>query len=220
MKTRAITALVAAAGAATAASAQVTATYSIAFGAPNGPNTITLPQGASTSVYVNVTYAGQAPNPILGLADGGFSLTGLASGGATGGWGVDSNTASPTYSLPNPWGAQAVGGLGVSVGTPAGNANLNGVIWGYGFLFNSNHTSPGNPATVWQGTFTATSATGVFNVSFTGLEPSNVFTNTAPFPTPVGATSLPGVGGVITIPAPASLALLGLGGLVALRRRR
>ncbi len=220
MKARLPIAILAVAGAATAASAQVTATYSIAFGAPNGPNAVFLNVGQSTSVYVNVMYAGSAPNPILGFADGGFSITGAGVGGGAGTWGVDSNTASPTYSLPNPWGAQAVGGLGVSVGTPAGNS-LNGVIWGYGFLFNSNHASPGNPATVWQGTFTLTSVVGHINVALTGLEPTNVFTNTSPLPTPVPAQSLPGVGGHIRpIPAPGSLALFVLGGLVALRHRR
>ncbi len=218
MTMRAISALAAVTGAAAAAGAQVTATYSIAFGAPNGPNTVFLNQGQSTSVYVNVTHAGLAPNPILGFADGGFSIAGLGLGGGGGTWSVDSNTASPTYSLPSPWGAQAVGGLGVSVGMPSGNS-LSGVIWGYGFLFNSNHASPGNPATVWQGTFTMTSGTGGVLFTFTALEPTNVFTNTT-FPTPVGATSLPGVGGWINIPAPAGLALLGLGGLAALRRRR
>ncbi len=218
MKTRAMTALTAVAGTAAAASAQVTATYSIHFGAPNGPNSITLPQGASTTVYVQVEYSGSAPNPIIGFADGGFSITGFGVFGA-GTWSVDSNTASPTYSLPNPWGAQAVGGLGVSVGTPTAPNSLNGVVWGYGFLLSTNHPFPQNPATVWQGTFTVTSY-GHINLTFTGLEPTNVFTNTAPFPTPVPAQSLPGVGGTIIPPAPASPALLGLGGLVALRRRR
>ncbi len=219
MKARHVIAVLAGAGMAAAARAQVFATYSIAFGSPNGPNTVQLDVGQSTAVYVNITHSGSAPSPIIGFGDGGFSITGTGVAGGAGTWGVDSNTASPTYSLPYPWGGQNVGGLGVSVGTPSGN-NLNGVIWGYGFLFATIHPFPQNPATVWQGTFTATAA-GSLNVAFTGLAPTSVFTLQHTFPPPITALSLPGVGGSITIiPAPAGLALLGLGGLAALRRGR
>ncbi len=218
MKARRVVAGLAVAGAAAAARAQVAATYAIAFGSPNGPNTTTLAVGQTVDVFVNITHSGSAPNPILGFGDGAFSITGASVAGGAGTWGVDSNTASPTYSLPWPWGAQPVGGLGVSVGTPSGNG-LNGVIWGYGFLF-SFQPAPGNTANVWRGTFTA-AAQGSVNVAFTGLEPTSVFTSTPGIPTPVWGTSLPGVGGSITIiPAPAGLALLGLGGVAALQRRR
>ncbi len=127
MKTRGIMALVAVAGTAAAATAQTgVATYSIAFGSPGGPNIVFLSAGETVDVFVNVawTTAGR-PQPI-GLSDGAFGLTGT--GTLSGTWAVDSNTASPTHSLPNPWGAQGPGGLGVTVGTPSGN-NLNNVNW-------------------------------------------------------------------------------------------
>ncbi len=220
MKTRHLIAVLAVAGTTTAAGAQFGATYSIAFGAPNGPNTIVLGLGQSTSVFVNITHSGSVPaNPILGFANGGFSITGVSIGnGPAGTWSVDSNTASPTYSLPDPWGAQTVSGLGVSVGTPNG-MNVDGVLWGYGFLLSTAHPSPQNPATVWQGTFTVTSGPSI-SLTLTGLEPTAVFLQTPPLPTPVWAMSLPGVGGTIIVPAPVGLALLGLGGMAALRRRR
>lgn len=210
MKTRAIMALMAVAGTAAVASAQGTATYSIAFGSAGGPNTVQLNPGQSTSVFVNVSFSpgvGGGTPPAAGLSDGGFGING-GGGGWSGG------------ALPNPWGAQAVGGVGVNAGTGSATG-VSGVVWGYGFLFNLPHPFPQNPANVWTGTYTAGATAGVFNVSFAGLAPTGVFAGATGLPTVVTYASNGGQGGSITIvPAPASLALLGLGGLVAARRRR
>ncbi len=220
MKARHAVTVLAVTGAAATAGAQVTATFSIAFGAPNGPNTVQLDVGQSTAVYVNIMHSGSAPNPILGFAGGGFSIIGTGVAGGAGTWGVDSNTASPTYSLPNPWGAQALGFLGVNPGTGSAGG-VSGVVWGFGFGFWpwTFHPAPYNPATVWQGTFTAT-AGGNVGVSFGGFETTQVVTDTPPLPTLIAAAQTLGGTGTINIPAPATLALLGLGGVAALQRRR
>ncbi len=218
MKARHVIAVLAVASSAAAAGArQGLVVYSIAFGSPVGPNTIALTPGQTTPVFVSVAVSWGPPLPILGFADGAFSITGAGTG--TGAWGVDSNTASPTYSLPNPWGAQAIGGAGVNPGN-GGASGVSGVVWGYGLLLTTLHPFPQNPATVWRGTFTAM-APGSVDASFTGLKMTHVFAYTAPTPTAIAILTLPGVGGSITIiPAPAGLALVGLGGLAALRRQR
>ena len=217
MKTRALMALVAVAGTAAAATAQSgTATYSIAFGSAGGPNTVNLLPGQSTDVFVNVAWTTTGTPTPIGLSDGAFGITGTGTGSGT--WAVDGNTASATYSLPNPWGAQGAGGLGVTIGTPSGN-NVGNVNWGYGFLFAAPHPFPQNPANVWRGKFTAGGA-GVLNLSTTGLSGTGVFAGTTGIPTVLTFQSVAGTGVITIVPAPASLALLGLGGLVAARRRR
>jgi MYXO-CTERM domain-containing protein len=205
-----------AAGLAGSAWAQTgTATYSIAFGSPAGPSTIQLGHNQSVDVFVNVAWTtGGTPTPI-GLSDGAFGLTG--GGGA---WAVDSNTASATYSLPNPWGAQGAGHLGVSVGSPSATG-VSGVNWGYGFLLTPTHPFPQNPANVWRGTYTAGTVNGQFGVTITPNGTTGVFAQNVTIPTVLNFQSNGGPGGTITIvPGPASLALLGLGTLAATRRRR
>src|SRR5688572_31078169 len=104
MKTRGIMTLVAVAGTAATASAQTgVATYSIAFGTPGGSNLVSLSPGQSTPVFINVAWTTAGSPPPQGLSDGAFGFTG---GGGM--WGVDNVLTSPTYSLPNPWGAQPV----------------------------------------------------------------------------------------------------------------
>ncbi len=219
MKARHVIAVLTVAGATAEAGAQVSAIYSIAFGSPNGPNTTTLAVGETVHVFAKITHSSAAPNPIMGFADAEFSITGTSVAGGAGTWGVNTNTASPNYSLPHPWGGQVFGMPGVSVGIPSGN-RLNDVIWAYGFLLTTVHPFPQNPANVWRGTFTASVEGGV-SVAFTALEVTHVFVGYSSLPTPVPAWSLPGAGGSITIvPAPAGLALLGLGGVAALRRGR
>ncbi len=200
MKTRHVVAVLAVAGAPAAAGAQVSATYSIAFGSPSGPNTTTLAVGQTVDVFVKITHSGSASTPIIGFQGGGFSISGASIAGGAGMWSIDYNTASPTYSLPYPWGAQCIC-QGPSLGKPSGNS-LNGVVWWAGFLFTTVHPAPQNPANVWRGTFTAGSE-GTVNFTFTALEPTNVFTvnptNPAGIPGAVAALSLPGIGGSVTI---------------------
>ncbi len=163
-------AAVALAGAAAAASAQTagTATYTIHFGSPSGPNAISLPLGASISVFVNVGFLpgpgqnvtfGPVSGPVLGLSGGGFSITGA---GFCGAW--SNNTLVPPYDYPS----------GTSAGTNAG-LSVSGVIWDYGPL-TPPHISAKDPDTVWSGTFTALG--GPVNLSTTGLTHTGVFFGT------------------------------------------
>lgn len=176
------------------------ATYSIVFGSPTGPNTVVLAPGETVDVFVNVGFSpgvGQTTGgyTVQGLDCGKFSITGL--GGGAGTWTVQPNVFSPTSSLPNPWGAQAAGGLGVSVGTPAANS-LGGVVWGYGLWILGTHPFPQNPANVSRGTFTASSA-GTVNLSFTNMDETTVW-GTSAVPTLLSYASQ-GVPAQITIDA-------------------
>lgn len=207
------------AGLATSASAQTgTATYSIAFGSAGGTNNIALLPGQSTSVFINVSFTPGVGQPyqggtVAGLSDGGFSIS--SSGANPGLW--------SGLTLPNPWGAQAVGGVGVNPGTPSGTGGVNGVIWGYGFLFGLPHPFPQNPATVWQGVYTCGPELSVINLSLTGLAPTGVFIGLpgGGLPTVVNYNSDPGIGGtILRIPAPATLGALSLGAMTLARRRR
>lgn len=217
MKTRAILALVAVAGTAVAANAQNTATYSIVFNSAgavsgNGTNNIQVNPGSVVTATVFVTInpgigamVGNPPGAVQGLSDGGFSISG---GTGAGSWAAGPSLVAP-YNFP----------LGTNAGTPAGG-NVNGVLWGLGFLLQLPHPSPNSPDDVWTGTFNAGAALGVSNFTFTGLATTGVFYG-GPIPAVLGYTSNAGAGGSISVvPAPASLALLGLGGLVAARRRR
>ncbi len=198
------------------------AAYSLAFGSPTGPSMAHITPGASIDLFVNVYFSPGTGSPqAVALSDGGFSISATASQGSI--WSVDSNTASPTYSLPNPWGAQAVGGLGVSPGT-GGPGGVRNVYWGYGFLFSWPHPFPQNPATVWRGRFTAGLEPVVVHAWFTDLTPTGVFAYGGSLPT-VASYHSTSQGGSITIvpatvPAPASAALFGLGGVMVLRRQR
>jgi hypothetical protein len=232
MKTRAIMALVTVAGAAAAANAQTggQATYSLQFS--NGTNSITLTAGQSTSVSVFVSftpgigsqYGTAAPlqGEILGLNNGGFSITGAGVGTATGNFGVLAGTGHPSLTAPYNF----LPGVATNQGTSAGNSQ-NGVLWGHQFIFSPVHPLPANPAKVWEGTFTmgAGATNGQINLSFTGMAATGVDVSSGPpsagaIPWVADFASNAGAGGTILVPAPASLALLGLGGLVALRRRR
>lgn len=216
MRAPLLTGLVAAGLAGTASAQTGTATYSVAFGTEFGPNAVVLKSGESTDVFVRVAWTTGGNPPPSGLSDGSFDIT-----GAGGQWAVDANPASPSYSLPNPWGAQASGGVGVRPGHPQ-PSGISGVIWGYGFLWNVPHPFPQNPARVWRGTYTAGAAAGVFPVTTTPLGPTGVFSsNQHGIPTVYSFTSHPGFGGTITIvPAPAAASVLLLAGLVTVRRRR
>jgi MYXO-CTERM domain-containing protein len=228
MRVRTIMAVSATAGAAAAASAQPPgiATYSLQFG--NGENTIVLGPGQSTTVTVFVSFepgigaqVGSAlplQGEVLGLNNGGFSITGTPRGGnATGNFSLLPGMLSliPPYNFPKP-----------SLGTSAGNSH-NGVLWGHGFIFTPVHPLPENPGKIWTGLFTmgAWATSGQINFAFTGLTGTGIDVSSGPIsqgaiPWVADFTSSPGVGGTIFVPAPAGLTLLGLGGLVALGRRR
>ncbi len=241
MKTRAIMTLVAVAGAAVAANAQTggTATYSIEFS--NGTAAMTLdPTGVlapiSTSVSVFVTINPVLNSPygtapplqgfIFGHNNGAFSITGTGAGGGSGNFSVPAVIPGPPPQHPAlafPY--NFLPGVATNQGTSSGDDH-NGVLWGHGFYFTPVHQLPATKAKVWEGTFTATSGVGSMSLAFTGLALTGVDVSSGPIanmaiPWVADFASNGGQGGNITfIPAPASLALLGLGGLVALRRRR
>lgn len=202
MKTRVI-ALSAVAGLASIASAQnPTFTYSIQAPAALNPGetaVITVLCGFTPGVGQNVTTSLGAL-PVMGLESGGFSLS--ASGGSWSGLSL----LSPVNFV-----------LGTSVGTIAGS-NVNGAIFGTGFVPPAVPSSV-NPTPVWRGTFTMPATAVNLTVSGNG----NHFL-WAQHPvlavTTNGATAASGQASIALVPAPATLALLGLGGLVAARRRR
>ncbi len=217
MKVR-LSAFVLTVGCAAAQSAAGVAVHSIAFGSPSGPNLVTLSPGQSTSVFVNIWWApGPAPGGPLGLADGAFSITGSGSGSGT--WSVDTNTASPTYSLPSPWGLQLCGCSGwPGYGTPSGNS-INWIVWGFGFLFSNQHPAPDDPANVWRATFKALSP-GEVLFTFSELSPTTVFVTGLPYPVPVSYFSTGFGAKIIVVPVPGSVLLLGAAAWVARRRAR
>lgn len=200
------------AGLAAGASAQPgVATYSIAFGSAAGPNSVVLEPGQSVGVFVNVSFSpgvGGGNPPAAGLSDGAFSIAG--SGTGSGMW-----VALP---VPFPWNNNSGTVPGSSPGVASANG-VSGALWSYGFLFNLPHPYPDNPANIWRGTFTASSA-GVISTNFTGLAATGVFAGTTGLPTVLTYASSPGVGGQVTIvPAPTSLAAVSLLLLTGRRRR-
>ncbi len=226
MKISAIMALMAVAGAANAQSG--TATYSLQFG--NGLNTIALGPGQSTTVTVYVSFdpgigaqVGSAlplMGTVLGLNNGGFSITGTPGGGnATGNFSVLPGPGHPSLIAPYNF----LPGVATNQGTSAGNSH-NGVVWGHAFIFTPVHPLPENPGKIWTGTFTtdAGSTSGQMNLAFTGLAVTGIDVNPSLvwFPWVAEFASDPGIGGTIFVPAPAGLALFGLIGIAALTRRR
>lgn len=226
MKTRAISALAAIAGAAAAhAQTQGVATYHFVFNSPaalggNGTNQITVGPGAvvNTTVLVELSPGLGQPLPphpgvIWGIADGGMTLSGTGPTGL-GSWG--------NLTVPIPY--NFLYGLATTSGTIAGY-NVTGAIWGTGAPWIVPIGLPGaitNPDNVWGGQFTASlTNAGTVSFTFTALEPTNVWVGHPPLPFGVNFQNNAGPGGSISIiPAPSGLALLGLGGLVAFRRRR
>lgn len=196
------------------------ATYSIAFGSPNGPNSVVLSPGQSTDVFVNVAFkpgVGGGSPAAAGLSDGAFSITGTGDG--TGTWSIDGQSTSPTYALPIPWGGQLGGAQPVVNAGTRSALGVTGVIWGYGFLPSVPHPYPQNPANIWRATFTA-SAPGLINASFTNVAPTGVFAAATGQPTVVFYDSQALTGQISIVPAPACGAVLALASLLATRRRR
>jgi hypothetical protein len=236
MKTRAILALTAAAGLAGVANAQTqtqnsTVSFTLSFQDTGNHDGIVQP-GESALITMNVSFTGQntvgsfAPpvgtfssGTIRGLGAGFVDLTGTANNGgnANGNWDV-TDAIDPTWDL-----------IGSAAwGTPASaGSNLQNVQFGQ-FPTGPNAINTTNPINaVWHGTWTPASFTSR-TVTFTVGDgaASGGFGASVLFRT--GSSSLASAFalesyGNVTIPvapAPASLALLGLGGLVAGRRRR
>ena len=241
MKTRSILALTAVVGLAAAAHGQATTSSTVTFAfswneAPGGNGNNILDPGESAIIHLTASFDNQntvgsyAPFPpgtgtgtIRGLGSGFIDLNGSATtGNANGAWDVDPNVNG--YGTNSSW--DLVGnpsGWGTSVN---GGSNLQNVQMGQ-FPLSVNSIVTTNPvADIWTGLWTPASYAGR-TVTFQsaagnasgGLAASVIFKTTAGV---VGATC-PAIFGNVQIPiapAPASLALLGLGGLVAGRRRR
>lgn len=221
MKTRAILALTAVAGVAAAVNAQGPA-LEIRFS--NGTNAITVAAGASVPVQlwaVGLPAVGTAMNwttfPGTGQSGtyAGFAsvLTNLNGTGGT--W-----QATSPASIAPPFVGPPFGNPGVAAGS-----NVTGINIGVGF----NPPVTGNSFLLWSGTIDV----GAVNVSLaTTIQPVGAPPNgpNTGFEVQLANTGLPlnvshfiattNGTGLITVPAPASLALLGLGGLIVGRRRR
>lgn len=172
----------------------------IASSAVAQDNTIVVDPFAGT---VNITYNGALPVQQL-WSDISVRITGNGA--------INILSESPNYTDDlTPAGADISGDGSTSVEF-VGNAG--------GSLFNGTHT-PDNPWSPF--TFSYAGDLGGF-----GFELFNQNTNTfvqAPFGNPINMINGNGSAGpqsyeVIIVPAPASAALLGLGGLAAIRRRR
>jgi hypothetical protein len=110
-------------------------------------------------------------------------------------------------------------GPGTSAGVTSGNG-VNGIIAGQlNFPPAMIYANPTNPIAFWSATYTA-SAEGVFDLS-TDTSRFDVYVRRESSLSESRLADLrEGAGTITVVPAPASLALLGLGGLAAARRRR
>lgn len=205
MKTRAIL-VSAVAGLASVASAQ-TPTFQYSINAPANLNpgqtaTITVLCGFTPGVggAIAVPVAPGA-GTVLGLSSGTFGIAG--SGGS---WGGNALTAPYNF-------------IGTSAGTNAGG-NVSGVIWGNGFGPPLGTVSTVNPTPLWSATFTMPASNVTLQINPVGNHGVWAMPNGGSFSVEVLSTAAQGAQATILVPAPASLALLGLGGLVAARRRR
>ena len=203
MKTRVI-ALSALAGLASVASAQ-TPSFVYSLSSSAGTN---LTAGQTTTITIlcqftpgvgGIVNTPIGPRPVLGLSSGSFNVV-----GAAGGWGGLALQAPYNF-------------IGTTVGGIAGG-NVNGAIWGNGFGPPLGTVSTVNPTPLWTGTFTYPGGNVLLQVN--GVGNHGVWAgNPGEFSVESLSTAVQG-GSITLIPAPATLALLGLGGLVASRRRR
>lgn len=236
MKTRAILGLVAAAGLASAANAQENITYVITFTecvantagtavpSPNGK--IDPGEGVRINVRATVnpgigastTYTPPPPpgtGTIAGLGSVFFDLIGTALNGGT--W---NNISRPGWSLGGPGTGQANGDL---TAAQAGQFVLPGST--------ANSTNP--VASIWRGTWnpsdysTRNASIAIQAALAAGTSHSSILVqygvdgNGDPqYVAKFIAGAFGNTGTIMIQPAPSSLALLGLGGMVAGRRRR
>jgi hypothetical protein len=218
MKTRAILALTALAGAASMAVAQPALQFRL-----NGTNSNTVSVAPGAAVNVAVWAVGMpavgtsmpwTTPPGTGQAGqyAGFLSALFNVSGDSGSW--SNNTIAPPFVGP------PFGNPGVIAGS-----NVNGINTGVGF----NPPVTGSEFMLWSGTLTVGSST--VNLAAT-LQPTSsppqtgfevALNNIIPGAPTLIVSHFIQTGnatGTINVPAPASLALLGLGGLVAGRRRR
>lgn len=214
-----------------------------AAGAVLGPGAVAEGESARLQLRVNYTPNGGAPGSggavtypasILTGSSGAGTVVGfwagamnvVGTGGAEGTW-ADSSVTTPTAlrrRLLPPFSAAGVGGAGT---VAAGGATIENVQPGqFGASVFSLATT--NNFIAWQGVFTPASyaeRTVTFNLALSslGLSPALLaVADNNEMELPVAGTVAHSFGSVSfqVVPAPSSLALLGLGGLVALRRRR
>ena len=217
MKTRAILALTAVAGLAAAASAQNG--LSIRFA--NGTNAITVAPGTAVPVQVFANVPANGTN-IQWTTNGGTGQTGQMAGFNSALFNLNSNGGS--------WSGNTLGpGM---VGPPFGNPGTNGPggVSGIGAGVGFGSPIAGPSVLIWSGTITVGASDIALNTNFTnvGSPPNGPYQGIEVALSGIipglnvthYLTNLPNATGTITVPAPASLALLGLGGLVAARRRR
>ena len=221
MKTRAILALTALAAAAGTAVAQPTLVVRFS----NGTNAINVAPGTAVPVQIFASGMPAVGTNIPWTTGGGTGQIGQYAGYVSSLFNVNgSTTGTATWSgltIAPPFVGPPFGNAGTAAGT-----NVNGVNIGVGF----NAPVTGGEFLLWSGTVTVGSQnvninpalqpvgappngpyTG-FEVALSGIIPNLIVTHYV--------QTSNGLGGTITVPAPASLALLGLGGLVAARRRR
>lgn len=225
MKTRAILALTAVAGLAGVANAQETAQYII------GVSSATVAPGGSVDVSVSVLYTPGLGGTAVWNTLGGTGQIGTVAGFSLAVFNLMSN---PAAGVSGSWSNIAFNPLFSIFSTPgtiAGN-NVNNANIGTGFGPPLSAPVNGSPLALWTGTWTASAASGVGAVGLItdALQGSPAHPNTVHVwlgSTVIGQFTVEdawgvtdGQGSFSVIPAPASLALLGLGGLVAARRRR
>lgn len=221
MKTRAILALTALAAAAGTAVAQPALRVEFS----NGTNAISVAPGTAVPVSIYATGL-----PAIGTAIPWTTNGGTGQPGQYAGWnsvlmnmnGTTTGTASwsgmtiaPGFAGP-PFGnagtASGTNVTGINIGVafqpPVTTADF--LLWS-GTVTVGNENVNINPAIQPTGAPPQGPYTG-FEVSLSGVIPNLLVTHFI--------QTSNGLGGTITVPAPASLALLGLGGLVAARRRR
>ncbi len=180
MRKGVIGALAALAGTSAPVIGRQSATYSIAFGSPIGPNTVALSPGQSVSVYVNVAFS----PPVGALATTPAGVTGTVLGLAGGGFSIELTGAN----FPIIWSAPA---LVFPYNTPPGSTgagcyNLEGVLWDTGPLAAPPHPLPHNPGTVWTGNWT-TGSSGFTNFMIADHAPTRVWVLPAGTSVPIEA---------------------------------
>lgn len=240
MKTRAILALSAVAGLAAGASAQSfttdsTVTINLTWSEVNGNGNNMLDPGESAHIRMSVSFSNQnavanfAPSigtfgsgTIRGLGSGFLDLNG--SGGAEGSWNLDPNEG---YGVDEIWDITNGQGHGTLAN---GGATLLNLQFGQ-FAPGPAQVNTTNPIVdIWEGLWTPndySSRTVTFSTAGAAAAGNAVSSVTLRLSATIAASAfvqgnnlVHGSVSIPIVPAPSSLALLGLGGLVVARRRR
>lgn len=183
----------AALGAASMASATVTPnTYEIRV------SNVVSPSQPSTTVEV---YAEWDSDLFYAFAAAEWNLRGDTSGDFSG----------PASAFTDP---------GQAGGTPGAGDVMNIVTGQLHFPSGGFDADTNDPILIWSGTWSTTDFTARFVDLTTETDRYNLYLDSIGTSSDVTSTVLEAAGQIQVIPAPASLALVGLGGLAALRRRR